>query len=73
MEEAVARYRCFGDDETRLVVIEYRHLHRKPGINGIRHSLGARRLSLESGASVRYIDIETFEVIESGELLRRLD
>ena len=73
MEEVIARYRCIGDDETPLVVLEYRHLHQAHSSKGVRRHLGARRLALGNGAAVRYIDAETFEVIESGELLRRLD
>src|SRR5690242_2599508 len=73
MEEVIARYRCVGDDKTPLVVLEYRHLHQAHGSKGVRRHVGARRLALGNGASVRYIDAETFEVIQSGELLRRLD
>lgn len=73
MEEILAVYRCVGDDETPLVVFEYRHLHCTHDPKGMRRYQGARHLALENGATVRYIDAETFEVIESGELLRRLD
>jgi hypothetical protein len=33
---------------------------------------GARRLMLSTGEVVRYIDPETYEVVMSGELIRRI-
>jgi hypothetical protein len=65
MEEELARYRCQGDDGAFLTVIEYRH------VDVVCAATGARRLGLSTGEPVRYIDAETFEVIASGELLRR--
>jgi hypothetical protein len=73
MEEVLARYRCIGDDGTRLVVVERRHMQTVEGPAGARRQIGARRLALEDGAAVRYIDAGLFEVIDTGELLRRLD
>lgn len=70
--EELGRYRCVGDDGTRLTVVEYRYVHVTRDKSGTRRHLGARQLALETGEAVRYIDAETFEVIDSGELLRRL-
>jgi hypothetical protein len=71
LEEALSRHRCVGDDGAILTVIEYRHVETILGASGTRIYPGARRLALSSGEAVRYIDRETFEVIGSGELLRR--
>lgn len=71
MEEELSRHRCLGDDGTILTVIEYRHVDTIPGASGTRIYPGARRLALSTGEPVRYIDSETFEVIASGEMLRR--
>ena len=73
MEEVLARHRCLGDDGTPLTVVERRHLRSVEGAAGPRRQIGARRLELEDGTAVRYIDAETFEVVATGELLRRLD
>lgn len=73
MEEELARWRCLGDDGTRLVVVERRHVRTAQGETGPRRQIGARRLELEDGTPVRYIDAGTFEVVGTGELLRRLD
>ncbi|HWK34653.1 hypothetical protein [Sphingomonas sp.] len=73
MMEELARYRCVGDDGTELVVLDRRHVHVTRGDQGARRQLGARRLSLISGAAVRYIDATTFELVETGEILRRIN
>ena len=71
MEEELSRHRCVGDDGASVTVIEYRHVDVIPGAAGTRIYPGARRLVLSGGEPVRYVDAETFEVIGSGELLRR--
>ncbi|MBI0477400.1 hypothetical protein D9601_18825 [Sphingomonas sp. MA1305] len=73
MEEESARYRCVGDDGSPLIVVEYRHVGQLDTDAGPRRYPGARRLALSTGEPVRYIDACTFEVIDSGELLRRRD
>ncbi len=70
--EELARYRCVGDDGTRVAVVEYRYVHTARGDNGIRRHLGATKLTLETGEPVRYIDPVSFEVIDTGEMIRRL-
>jgi hypothetical protein len=71
MEETFAEYACEGDDGASVTVIEYRHVQRIGSASGPRLYPGARRLALSTGEPVRYIDGATFEVIDSGELLRR--
>jgi len=71
VEEERSRHRCTGDDGASVTVIEYRHAATIPAASGTRIYPGARRLALSTGEAVRYIDAETFEVIASGELLRR--
>lgn len=72
-EEAVARYRCLGDDRFPFVVIEFQHFATVQTPAGIRRQHGARRLTLGTGEGVRYIDARAFEVVPTGELLRRAD
>ena len=71
MEEEIAWHRCTGDDGSSLVVVEYAFLSRKQIQAGLRTYRGARRLALATGEPVRYIDVSTFEVIATGELIRR--
>lgn len=72
-EEAVARYRCLGDHGFPFTVIEFQHFATIQTPAGIRRQQGARRLTLGAGEAVRYIDARTFEVVPTGELLRRAD
>lgn len=69
--EEVARHRCIGDDGSSLVVVEYRRRRAIQGKSGVRDQIGAAWTALLSGEIVRYIDPETFEVISTGELIRR--
>src|SRR3546814_9378331 len=71
--EELARYKCRGDDGSNVVVVEYRYVHNSHAENGSpRRYPGARHLILTTGEPVRYVDAYTFEVIESGELLRKI-
>lgn len=71
MEQEVERIKCVGDDASQLTIIEFRYTAVLPGSRGIRILPGARRLALSTGEAVRYIDRDTFEVVCTGELLRR--
>lgn len=69
--EETARYRCVGDDGSTLVVVEYRHLRIAQGENGTRNQIGGAWTELLTGEMLRYIDAETFELISTGELIKR--
>jgi len=74
VEIEIGCWRCSTEDESTVVVIEYQHLttHAAPGAP-VRRYPGARRLALSTRERARYIDEATFEVVETGELLRRID
>lgn len=73
MESEIGRWRCITDDETHLIVIEHQHrVIPMPG-EPARHYPGARRFALSTGDDVRYIDATSFEIIATGEILRRID
>ncbi len=71
MIEECARHRCIGDEGSSLTVIEYRHIFTISAGNGPRRQPGAAWLTLTDGEPVRYIDSRWFEVIGSGEMIRR--
>lgn len=71
MIEELARHACLGDDETPLVVVEYRHIFTASEGDKVRRHRDAIWLALADGEPVRLIDADTFEVVASGELLRR--
>ena len=72
-EVEFARYRCLGDDGSSLIVIDMRRSNLVEGPRGVRSFPGARRLILLTGEAVSYIDPQTYEVVMSGELIRRKD
>lgn len=72
MIEECARHRCIGDDGTALTVIEYRHIFTTSEGSTSRRRPGAAWLALADGEPVRYIDAQRFEVIGSGEMIRRV-
>ena len=73
MEKEIAWWRCRTEDESLVTVIEYQHVaDPAPGASA-RHYPGARRLALSTGEVARYIDASTFELVETGEMLRRID
>lgn len=73
MEKELVRYRCMTDDGCYLDIIEYQHFRTVDTDNGVRQYPGARRLVTDNEEPARYIDEMTFEIIETGELLRRQD
>ena len=73
MEREIARWRCRTEDESIVTVVEYQYVAAQlPGALA-RHYPGARRLALSTGEVVRYIDATVFELVETGEMLRRID
>jgi len=71
VEREIARTRCVGDDGSPLVVIEYQHVERRKTDSGERAYPGARRSALASGGPVRSLGDGVWEVIATGEVLRR--
>lgn len=59
------------DDGSCLDIIEYQHFRIVDMDIGVREYPGARRLVTENDEPVRYIDKMTFEIIDTGELVRR--
>jgi hypothetical protein len=71
MEREISRTRCVGDDGSPLVVIEYQHVDRRRTDSGERSYPGARRWALASGEKVRPLGDGVWEVMATGEVLRR--
>ena len=69
MAGELVRHRCFGDDRSPLFVIESRHVFTTQDGTGVRRHLGAMRLTLLDGEPVRSIDVQTFEIVATGELI----
>ncbi|HEX7851796.1 MAG TPA: hypothetical protein VF485_18840 [Sphingomonas sp.] len=71
MEREISRTRCVGDDGSSLIVVEYQHVDRRETGSGERTYPGARRLALANGEPVRSLGDGAWEVIATGEVLRR--
>ncbi len=72
VEQELERFKCVGDDASPLTVLECRLVSVVEEARGIRIVPGARYLRLKSGERVRLIDINTFEVEQTGELITRV-
>jgi hypothetical protein len=57
---------------TRLTLFEFRHPARLWGKFGVRFISKRRRMQLDTGEAVEYVDENTFK-LASGETLRRID
>jgi hypothetical protein len=73
METEIGRWRCLAEDESSLIVLEFQHLAPSAPGAPVRRYPGARRHALSTGEAVRIIDATTFEIVDSGELLRRIE
>lgn len=71
VREEIQRHKCVGDDGTPLLAIEFRLVETIGHGSKIRRRLGATRAELRTGETLRIIDAKTFEVTETGELIRR--
>lgn len=71
MEREIGRWRCATEDGSYLTVAASQHLAMPAAGEAARYNPGARRWALSTGEPVRYIDADTVEVTETGELLRR--
>jgi len=71
MEREISRTRCIGDDGSPLVVIDYQHVDHRQTDSGERTYPGAQRSALASGDAVRPMGDGVWEVIATGEVLRR--
>jgi hypothetical protein len=72
-EREVARHLAVGSDGTEYEVIEIQEYDERRTINGewIRID-GFRRLELDDGSFVNRKDAETFEIVSTGEIIRKI-
>lgn len=69
----VQRIQAQGDDGARYTVIEYVWVTELHPISGEPSSVkGAREWRLDDGRHVNMIDAETFEILDTDEIIRKL-
>lgn len=71
-QEVLGRFRVAGDDGSWLTVVELRHHGEVETARGACRLIGSRRLELSTSEAVRPLGRDLFEVIGTGELLRRV-
>lgn len=71
--EEIDRFEAKDDDGKIFTVVEYQHMIEVTPISGPTSiAKGTKELFLTNGHSVEYIDDETFKVIETGKIIRRV-
>jgi hypothetical protein len=73
MEQEIGRFRAVSDDGEEFVVIEYQRIHENRFLDGKRSiTKGRKRLALSDGSRVNQIDPETFKIVESNQVIRKI-
>lgn len=67
------RFNARSDDGTIYTVIEYQNILESRMLDGsVSRAKGLKSLFLTNGASVNYIDDDTFQVVQTDEIIRRV-
>ena len=72
MEKLVRTIPVRDANGTRLTLFEFQHRIPRRGIFGLRFTAATRRMQLDTGEAVDYIDEITFK-LGTGETLRRIE
>jgi hypothetical protein len=73
MEQETRRFRAVSDDGEEFVVIEYQRIIEHKLLSGATSvTKGLKRLALSDGSSVNQIDPETFKVVQTDQLIRKI-
>ncbi len=71
-QEILNQFRVIGEDGSWLTVFDLRHHGEIETARGSRRLIGSRRFELSTGEAVRPLGLDLFEVVATGELLRRV-
>jgi hypothetical protein len=73
MEQETGRFRAVSDDGEEFVVIEYQRIHEHKDLNGkISITKGLKRLALNDGSGVNRIDPDTFKIVQTDQIIRKI-
>ena len=72
MEQEIDRFQCRSDNGEIFTVIKYQEIERKPNLEGgiLRRKLPVLRL--EDGLHVTMLDAETFKILDTDEIIRKI-
>ncbi len=73
MEKEISRVEARADNGTTYTVIEYQKIIETRLLSGqMSRASGTKRFALSNGGSVNYRDPETFEIVQTGEVIRKI-
>ena len=73
MEQETRRFRARSDDGREFIVIEYEQLHEHRDLSGqTSFTRGLKRLVLSDGSTVVQIDPETFKILQTDVVIRKI-
>ena len=72
MEEEIDRFEAVSDDGEMFTVIVYQELRESRSLTGSSWSKGLPRLFLSDGKAVNEVDPETFKIVETNQIIRKV-
>ncbi len=73
MEQETRRFKAVSDNGAEFTVIEYERLHEHRELSGqTSFTRGLKRLVLSDGSTVVQIDPETFKILRTNEVIRKV-
>ena len=73
MEEEIGRFEAQADDGTIYIVLEIQELRQFQPLDGPSQLIkGMKRLELIDGKHVNYIDPNTFKIVSTEEIIRKI-
>lgn len=73
MEKEIRRFIAETDDGEKFTIIEYQNFTTHRPINGPSQTIpGLKRLTLLDGSHVNMIDEETFQIVQTDQIIRKI-
>ena len=73
MREEIGRYECIGDSGRHYIVVEYQNFLRVHPVSGSAQDVRTtKECFLSDGRDVNYIDENTFQIVLTDELIRKI-
>jgi hypothetical protein len=74
MRKEIGRHDCRGDSGRQYTVVEYQNYRRFQPLNGPAQDVpGTKELFLSDGRDVNFIDENTFQIVLTDEIVRKID
>lgn len=74
MRKEIARYECEDDNLNEYVVVEYQNYTRFTPISGPPEDIPTtKELFLSDGRAVNFIDENTFQIVATDQIIRKID